>query len=188
MHFISLIVTTGHKIKLGNNYKSAFFMAFFVNHRIRGLASSWQLNESIHRVNNCVYLSTNMPYSILNLKRRSIGTWFFGIIRDLPSMRTRCLLAVPARLLSLKHGRQTTQWQEAQGYSTWNVPDTFAGVSLLLRLSVGPLRANFDKCYLVQYITRATFETPKYPWRPRDQYTAQIVNTLELSAPPPNRG
>ena len=35
--------------------------------------------------------------------------------------------------------------------------------------------------------TRATFETPKYPRRPRDQYTAQIVNTLELSAPPPNR-
>ena len=28
-----------------------------------------------------------------------------------------------------------------------------------------------------------TFETPKYPRRPRDQYTAQIVNTLELSAP-----
>ena len=27
------------------------------------------------------------------------------------------------------------------------------------------------------------FETPKYPWRPRDQYTAQIVNTLELSVP-----
>ena len=36
--------------------------------------------------------------------------------------------------------------------------------------------------------TRTTFETPKYPRRPRDQYTAQIVNTLELSAPPPNRG
>ena len=31
--------------------------------------------------------------------------------------------------------------------------------------------------------TRTTFETPKYPWRPRDQYMAQIVNTLELSAP-----
>ena len=30
---------------------------------------------------------------------------------------------------------------------------------------------------------RTTFETPKYPRRPRDQYTAQIVNTLELSAP-----
>ena len=28
-----------------------------------------------------------------------------------------------------------------------------------------------------------TFETPKYPRRPRDQYTAQIVNTLELSVP-----
>ena len=27
------------------------------------------------------------------------------------------------------------------------------------------------------------FETPKYPRRPRDQYTAQIVNTLELSGP-----
>ena len=25
--------------------------------------------------------------------------------------------------------------------------------------------------------------TPKYPRRPRDQYTAQIVNTLELSGP-----
>ena len=37
-------------------------------------------------------------------------------------------------------------------------------------------------------LTRTTFETPKYPRRPRDQYTAQIVNTLELSAPPPNRG
>ena len=36
--------------------------------------------------------------------------------------------------------------------------------------------------------TRATFETPKYPRRPWDQYTAQIINTLELSAPPPNRG
>ena len=31
--------------------------------------------------------------------------------------------------------------------------------------------------------TRTTFETPKYPRQPRDQYTAQIVNTLELSAP-----
>ena len=31
--------------------------------------------------------------------------------------------------------------------------------------------------------TRTTFETPKYPRRPRDQYTAQIVNTLELSGP-----
>ena len=31
--------------------------------------------------------------------------------------------------------------------------------------------------------TRTPFETPKYPRRPRDQYTAQIVNTLELSAP-----
>ena len=27
------------------------------------------------------------------------------------------------------------------------------------------------------------FEMPKYPRRPRDQYMAQIVNTLELSAP-----
>ena len=33
------------------------------------------------------------------------------------------------------------------------------------------------------WYTRTTFETPKYPQRPRDQYTAQIVNTLELSAP-----
>ena len=31
--------------------------------------------------------------------------------------------------------------------------------------------------------TRATFETPKYPRRLREQYMAQIVNTLELSAP-----
>ena len=30
---------------------------------------------------------------------------------------------------------------------------------------------------------RTTFETPNYPRRPRDQYTAQIVNTLELSGP-----
>ena len=37
-------------------------------------------------------------------------------------------------------------------------------------------------------ITRTTFETPKYPRRPRDQYTAQIVNTLELSAPHHNWG
>ena len=29
---------------------------------------------------------------------------------------------------------------------------------------------------------------PKYPPQPRDQYTAQIVNTLELSAAPPNGG
>ena len=36
--------------------------------------------------------------------------------------------------------------------------------------------------------TRTTFETPKYPRRPRDQYTAQIVNTLELSAPHQNWG
>ena len=35
---------------------------------------------------------------------------------------------------------------------------------------------------------KSDFETQKYPKRPRDQYTAQIVNTLELSAPPPNRG
>ena len=34
-----------------------------------------------------------------------------------------------------------------------------------------------------QLETRTTFETPKYPRRPRDQYTAQIVNTLELSDP-----
>ena len=33
------------------------------------------------------------------------------------------------------------------------------------------------------YTTRTTFETPKYPRRPRDQYTAKIVNTLELSGP-----
>ena len=38
------------------------------------------------------------------------------------------------------------------------------------------------------WLTRATFEMPKYPRRPRDQYTAQIVNTLALSAPPPNQG
>ena len=31
--------------------------------------------------------------------------------------------------------------------------------------------------------TRTTFETPKYPRQPRDQYTAQIVNTLEPSGP-----
>ena len=37
-------------------------------------------------------------------------------------------------------------------------------------------------------VTRATFETPKYPRRPRDQYMAQIVNILELSAPLSNRG
>ena len=37
-------------------------------------------------------------------------------------------------------------------------------------------------------LTRTTFETPKYPRRPRDQYTAQIVNTLELSAPHQNWG
>ena len=36
--------------------------------------------------------------------------------------------------------------------------------------------------------TRTTFETPKYPRRPRDQYRAQIVNTLELSAPHQNWG
>ena len=37
---------------------------------------------------------------------------------------------------------------------------------------------------MYQYLqTRTPFETPKYPRRPRDQYTAQIVNTLELSAP-----
>ena len=36
--------------------------------------------------------------------------------------------------------------------------------------------------------TRMTFETPKYPRRPRDQYMAQIVNTLELSAPHQNWG
>ena len=39
-----------------------------------------------------------------------------------------------------------------------------------------------------QNSTRTTFETPKYPRRPRDQYTAQIVNTLELSAPHQNWG
>ena len=36
--------------------------------------------------------------------------------------------------------------------------------------------------------TRAKYETPKYPRRPRDQYPTQIVNTLELSSwvtPPP---
>ena len=40
----------------------------------------------------------------------------------------------------------------------------------------------------ITMLTRAMFETPKYPRRPRDRYTAQIVNTSELSAPPPNRG
>ena len=37
--------------------------------------------------------------------------------------------------------------------------------------------------YSRRFITRTTFETPKYPRQPRDHYTAQIVNTLELSAP-----
>ena len=36
---------------------------------------------------------------------------------------------------------------------------------------------------IITTFTRTTFETPKYPRRPRDQYTAQIVNTLELSGP-----
>ena len=40
-----------------------------------------------------------------------------------------------------------------------------------------------DKITFLQIKTRTPFETPKYPRRPRDQYTAQIVNTLELSAP-----
>ena len=54
---------------------------------------------------------------------------------------------------------------------------------------------NYSKTNLIcthvtrkQVITRAMFETPKYPWRPKYQYTAHIVNILELSAPPPNRG
>ena len=46
----------------------------------------------------------------------------------------------------------------------------------------------FKRLQNLKQSTRATFETPKYPRRPRDQYTAQIVNTLELSALPPNRG
>ena len=36
---------------------------------------------------------------------------------------------------------------------------------------------------LITIDTRTTLETPKYSRRPRDQYTAQIVNTLKLSAP-----
>ena len=36
--------------------------------------------------------------------------------------------------------------------------------------------------------TRTTFETPKYHRRPKDQYTAQTINTLELSAPHQNWG
>ena len=47
--------------------------------------------------------------------------------------------------------------------------------------------AHYDVTVMYRW-TRTTFEMPKYPRRPRDQYTAQIVNTLELSAPPPNRG
>ena len=43
-----------------------------------------------------------------------------------------------------------------------------------------------DPLQIMNLTTRATFETPKYLRRPRDQYTAQIViHTLELSAPPP---
>ena len=41
---------------------------------------------------------------------------------------------------------------------------------------------------ILQTRTRTTFETPKYPRRPRDQYTAQIANTLGLSAPHQNWG
>ena len=41
----------------------------------------------------------------------------------------------------------------------------------------------YYRCWPAHLWTRATFETPIYPRRPRDQYTAPIVNTLELSAP-----
>ena len=41
-----------------------------------------------------------------------------------------------------------------------------------------------------EIITRGTFETPKYPRRPRDQYKAPNSKYVgsECSAPPPNRG
>ena len=45
----------------------------------------------------------------------------------------------------------------------------------------------FSACifsYLIQYLTRATFETPKYPRRSRNQYmspSSKYINTLELS-------
>ena len=55
-------------------------------------------------------------------------------------------------------------------------------------LQLSPISiCNFDQL-VGHHWTRTTFETPKYPRRPRDQYTAQIVNTLELSAPPRSRG
>ena len=48
------------------------------------------------------------------------------------------------------------------------------------------LNKSINNCYnsaVVASVTRTTFETPKYPRRPRDQYAAQIVNTSELSGP-----
>ena len=45
------------------------------------------------------------------------------------------------------------------------------------------LKWQYYHCRTSPNETRTPFETPKYPRRPRDQYTAQMVNTLELSAP-----
>ena len=59
-----------------------------------------------------------------------------------------------------------------------------------LQVQVTISTSTFSKYFVMKrfsntIITRTTFGTLKYPRWPRDQYTAQIVNTLELSAPHP---
>ena len=86
---------------------------------------------------------------------------------------------------NIKYYMKKGFWQIRQSNSHRMAP-------ILTNLKVAvPIRKPLGGPYFMQQNIcekRATSETTKYPRRPRDQYTAQIVNTLEPSAPPPNRG
>ena len=78
------------------------------------------------------------------------------------------------------------QW--ANCFIIWSVVSIFKSLNLRKIVCHHKHASHLAMSHLRICETRTTFETPKYPRRLRAQYTAQIVNTLELSAPPPNRG
>ena len=61
-------------------------------------------------------------------------------------------------------------------------------MTTFLKIRIHDVIDEVTRSQSMSIFTRATFETPKYPRRPRDQYMAQMVITLELSVSPPNRG
>ena len=75
----------------------------------------------------------------------------------------------------------------SQGYhhlTGWILSSSTGLTEVLLPWSCAWLQALYKRIEVMSLKkTRTTFETPKYARRPRDQYTARIVNTLELSAP-----